>query len=353
MVTYYYKDTLVKDSTQYLKNHYGLSKKSISEISKNITLVETQLTVNNLESRLKWIESIYIKDSILIVDNSTEALPLPVLSRLNDWCREREIVHVVITSAIDGNTLYSELFHPIFFRYEPLQQTDILNRKKKYTCLARLVNGREHRLLVVQELHRLGITEHGIISCGSGNTNEEIEYFKSIQSLDSKFRALLPITFETHTVSRTQGSVSNLEGIELSQYNLIIESSYEHFNSKETDLTYNHGWTRLFFTEKTAKCINSFQIPIWVAPQGFVEKMRRLKFDVFDDIVDHSYDEVLDPEDRIKAITREVQRLCEFEINNPDLNNRLLHNSYVLKELGIKYKEEFKQSLLEKIIYSL
>ena len=350
MIIYYYQGKLVKDPTEYLTRHYNLSENDILSIKNNITIISTILTAINLKSELEIIETLHIKGSFLIIDTSTEATHIDTLKKLDKWGKERGIPYVIITSAIDGNELYNELFHPIFFSYQPLQQTDIINRKSKYTCLARIINGREHRILVVQELHRLELIKHGIVSCGSGNTHDELSEFKSNVRLDSEFRSLLPFTFEDRIATRELSSTHTMTGIELSQFHLIIESSYDYFKCRDTNLQYNsNGWSRLFFTEKTSKCINSFQIPLWVAPQGFVQKMRDLKFDVFDDIVNHSYDNILDPEERIKVTTREVQRLCTLELDNPLYNKRLLHNTLVLKDLGVKFKEKFRQSLLKRI----
>jgi hypothetical protein len=353
MIRYYYEDTVVKDPTQYLEFHYGLTKKTISEISNNVTLVGTVLTVVNLKSRLEWIESIYIKNSILIVDCSTEAIPLQVLNILDDWCKKKDIRYVVITSALNTNRrVANEIFHPMFFKYKPITQIDILNRTKKYTCFARLINGREHRLLLIQELYRLGLLEKGVITCGSGNTDKELDEYKSNTLLDREFQKLLPIRIENKLANRYESSNFNLENIELSQFNLILESSYEHFSSEETNLRYCHGWTRLFFTEKSAKCINSFQIPIWVAPKGFVQQMRELKFDVFDDIVNHSYDNIENPEFRLKAVANEVKRLCNTPLNNPELNKRLYNNTVVLKTLEETFKEQFIKNITDILITS-
>lgn len=51
---------------------------------------------------------------------------------------------------------------------------------------------------------------------------------------------------------------------------------------------YDH--TGIFLTEKTFKVFAWHQIPIFVATPGHVKVVRELGFDLFDDIIDHSYD---------------------------------------------------------------
>ena len=67
-------------------------------------------------------------------------------------------------------------------------------------------------------------------------------------------------------------------------------------------------------TEKTIMAIYGGTIPIWVGGWRIADYMRDQGFDVFDDIVDHSYQDLTDPWDRCYyAIERNVNLLKDFD----------------------------------------
>lgn len=65
-------------------------------------------------------------------------------------------------------------------------------------------------------------------------------------------------------------------------------------------------------TEKSYKCFALYQIPIWLAPHRAVACYRDLGFDVFDDVVDHSYDLTTDPVRRIDLVADQVEQICRL-----------------------------------------
>lgn len=81
-------------------------------------------------------------------------------------------------------------------------------------------------------------------------------------------------------------------------------------------------------TEKTIMAIYGGTIPIWVGGWRIADYMRDQGFDVFDDVVDHSYQTLSDPQERVK-------QAIELNLNllqTPDLDffdkycHRLTHN---------------------------
>ena len=77
-------------------------------------------------------------------------------------------------------------------------------------------------------------------------------------------------------------------------------------------------------TEKTFNAFNFYQIPIFVATYQHVKYLTELYgFDMFDDLVNHSYDDEIDNGKRLFMIIDEIKRLSEnpqlikdFYINN-------------------------------------
>ena len=95
-------------------------------------------------------------------------------------------------------------------------------------------------------------------------------------------------------------------------------------------------------TEKTIMAIYGGTIPLWVGGWRCADAMQDLGFDVFDDIVDHSYQSLEDPWDRInKSIQLNQELLSNFTISSPILT-RLQHNLDLMIS-GVFQKEVEKQ----------
>lgn len=71
----------------------------------------------------------------------------------------------------------------------------------------------------------------------------------------------------------------------------------------------------LFFSEKTFQPIMMRQPFILAAEYGMVALLREFGYDVFDDIIDHSYDLERDPTERMSMLLKELRRLCNIDTN--------------------------------------
>jgi hypothetical protein len=95
-------------------------------------------------------------------------------------------------------------------------------------------------------------------------------------------------------------------------------------------------------TEKTIMAIYGGTLPIWVGGWGIPESMRRLGFDVFDDIIDHSYEHMTDPWDRAYyAVEKNIKLLSDPDLAKDFVaanHTRLQHNvDLVEKNAFLKY----------------
>lgn len=88
-------------------------------------------------------------------------------------------------------------------------------------------------------------------------------------------------------------------------------------------------------TEKTLMAIYGGTIPIWIGGWRLPDVMRDLGFDVFDDIVDHSYSQLADPWARLKAaldlnlsLLRDRNRVLDIIACSHD---RLCHNLQLIE----------------------
>ncbi len=130
-------------------------------------------------------------------------------------------------------------------------------------------------------------------------------------------------------------------------FNIIVETSEQHSTN---------GWNSIFLTEKTFKCFDLYQLPIWFAVPGTVKQVRKLGFDLFDDIIDHSYDNIIDEDERINSIVAQVTTLNnKFSLSDcQTLRNtlypRIKSNFAVLDGLTATYNQTIDRLINELLI---
>jgi hypothetical protein len=101
--------------------------------------------------------------------------------------------------------------------------------------------------------------------------------------------------------------------------NIVVESSSQNERGR---------WSSIFITEKTYKAFAMAQLPIWFAVPGLVAEVRKLGFDVFDDVINHDYDHIVHEETRMQVLIDEIQRLSNMNIVGirHQLRDRLVGN---------------------------
>jgi hypothetical protein len=88
-------------------------------------------------------------------------------------------------------------------------------------------------------------------------------------------------------------------------------------------------------TEKTLMAMWAGTIPIWVGGWGVASWLQRHGFDIFDDIVDHSYQWLANPKDRVyHAVADNLDLLRNFDMVNQFVvshQSRFEHNRILLE----------------------
>jgi hypothetical protein len=104
-----------------------------------------------------------------------------------------------------------------------------------------------------------------------------------------------------------------------------------------------------YISEKTYKIINAGQIPIMCGPKGAIQHLRNLGFDVFDDIVDHSYDNIDNWKLRITTMHKSLDKISmlNHEQIKFDTYQRRLYNQQRLTSI------ELQQLIFKPIITQL
>jgi hypothetical protein len=106
-------------------------------------------------------------------------------------------------------------------------------------------------------------------------------------------------------------------------------------------------------TEKTLLAIASEQIPIVIGHKGIVDQCRRMGFDMFDDLVDTSYEE-FDYLDRVEQAILRNKDLIQGNIDLAPYKHRLERNrEYLLYGLPDRMEREFviqAQALADRLL---
>jgi len=213
------------------------------------------------------------------------------------------------------------------------------------TKLFHLINRvpRKHRIMTFLEVRKRGLENKGLISFTGGVdfARENLDVKKYIPDypifLDE---GKIPDKFTIKPHAFIGNPVYFITRHAL--VGLICETSY-------SSLWHPTHWKELFISEKTFSCFSLLQIPIVVGLPGTVKWLRDHNFDMFDDIVDHSYDNELDPEIRyIKAVDQldklryiNPQALFDANVSRFEYNK---HNHISLYEHYRKKQElEFRE----------
>jgi len=105
--------------------------------------------------------------------------------------------------------------------------------------------------------------------------------------------------------------------------------------------TYSEAYRGLFITEKSWRPIANMHLPIWIAQPFMVQAFREFGFDMFDDIIDNSYDKIIiDPmrfDAAIKALKKLLTKMKKLDVDN--VLERLESNRNKFLSMKIKEKE--------------
>lgn len=215
--------------------------------------------------------------------------------------------------------------------YIPINKN--FNSQKTFLFLNRGM--RPHRLHTLSYIFYKNLEEFGILSCMyqktlTKNTFNNTEWQFSTQDFDIFLNGqekIINYKFEINDdieiyETKPNDNYFNLNK-KLKKYyqNCFIEIIPETLYGEEASL----------ITEKTHHCILEMCFPIWISSPGTVKYLRDIGLDVFDDIIDHSYDEINHPIERIK-----------FAIND---NIDLLKNIEKVKLLWILNQHRFKKNI--------
>jgi hypothetical protein len=229
----------------------------------------------------------------------------------------RHLHHLKVTH-FRSPMFFGTLFRPMIVEKMP-GSGDLGDRKVHYLSLGRLV--RQERIYFTKKLlDNPTLFNKGIVTCGWGDStlnfwqnHDGLDYLKATLSDDDikKF----PLTLghgdfdQHHFVDDFKEAIFNVVqessiGLDFRSHISVYGVVPPNWQSVSSD--------RIFFTEKTAKAFLMNQIPLMIAAPGMVQVLRGLGFDMFDDIVDHSYDKEDNILKRCDMVYDELERLVSM-----------------------------------------
>lgn len=124
-----------------------------------------------------------------------------------------------------------------------------------------------------------------------------------------------------------------IESFKNSYFNIVTESQYESKNDN------------VHITEKTFRPFFYYQFPLFLASQHHIKFLKQeYDFDLFDDVIDHSYDNELNDKKRMIMLVEEIKRINSnkdfyknFYVEN---RHRFLRNRHILLEGVFKKKKK-------------
>lgn len=257
---------------------------------------------------------------------------------------------------------YDILIHSSNFLYfsftktlKMLESKWILEKKGKF-FMTRNRNPKSHRLVLIANLFLNNIIHDVnwslIPNEGVKSKNYEDFFNKEFIDENKKIFDYIETTKKEDDFEKGNGwiNLDNGEFIHQKDFHLIYQIP-EHSPSFEnsyfnivTESTYKSKFNNIHITEKSLRPFYFYQFPIFVATPHHIKFLKKdYNFDLFDDIIDHSYDNEINDKKRMEMVVSEIKRIhnnkeffIEFYKNNRD---RFEYNRKVFLERGFSAKK--------------
>jgi hypothetical protein len=268
------------------------------------------------EACVNEIVVLFIKDHFRISTSDSWINPIPELSTyFNNLCDYYPNKQFIIVTSLEnlnkeiikdnckiipmGGDITNQL--STYMKYMPTASK--MSDPKNFISLNR--GSRNHRTYLVSALYGRSLENQGNInhlSWDSSKTlssavpydyNKDFGYTMADDGFKKYSTVSQSMSLESYEIYTKQNdNITNFrEKLENKYANSIIEFVSEtSFN----ELSFN-------ITEKTMHFIYGANFPIMISSPGTVDFLRNIGLDMFDDVIDHSYDTILDPAYRINA----------------------------------------------------
>ena len=96
---------------------------------------------------------------------------------------------------------------------------------------------------------------------------------------------------------------------------IVTESKTENFKFTEWQIGNKANDLEIkgdYFTEKTTKAIFAKRLFVVFSSKGYLQRLRDLGFKTFSNVIDESYDDIVNGAERIQAIADTVQQIVDL-----------------------------------------
>jgi hypothetical protein len=239
-----------------------------------------------------------------------------------------------------------------YYAYKKLKPVLNKNFDSETTSISLNRNFRYQRLILLGLLMQYNVVENFQLSCMFKDFINSIDLEKNFKYFMYKDELFLGIDklknydfdiqhqYDIYPVNANDNAKNFSERL----YPLYKDSFIEIV----TETTYIEEC--FLITEKTANAFLACNFPIILNGRNSIDFLRKIGFDMFDDIIDHSYDTIIDPIERIRAAIKNNKEI----LTDSDLikslweknKHRFINNVYTLKnKLYLFYKDRFEKEL--------
>jgi hypothetical protein len=229
--------------------------------------------------------------------------------------------------------------------------------KKKFVTFNRLTsNHRVYRSLLISELYKRNILEHGYVSYSDVCPDNRKTYMNNLsdahdtgliskdtfwEAVDNLKQIPMPLRIDfadEHHIPNHSFQLSAVEQTQESFCYLVTETCY---------------WERKHhLTEKIFKPIVSRMPFVLVGPAHNLKYLREYGFKTFDKWIDESYDDIQDPILRMEAIGNTMSKICN--LSHEALEDLLIEMSPVLEHnYNLFYSNKFLDHCWEELMTNL
>jgi hypothetical protein len=250
---------------------------------------------------------------------------------------ERELIHdrlhlVRYTSALAAHKVGYQQLAPACLKN--------FDSEKNFICLNR--HPRQHRINLVSYLLGLSLENHGTISFRD-TFHVDTEWIDRVswELTDTQIKKIKPILIQGFNKTKKINLENNMSQVDTiyathkhndnpKNFNLNLRNIYEnHFVEIVSETLFNTPTVGI--SEKFLNSVYGYVFPIVIGGQGVVKVLSTLGFDMFEDIIDQSYDNISDPLDRLCAAI--------------NLNKSLLVDNYKIKNLWRENQHRFDNNI--------
>ena len=240
----------------------------------------------------------YIDNYKEIIDNLTEYLNIT----------HKQISIFSITFDYNNKVKHITNYFPSidYFKFYLHRYNYSTNPQHHFVCLAR--RPRPVRVFTITQILDKNLERYGRISLGSMSDVDSAipQHAQARLLLPEKYHARYPFLLDGY-IDNFKDQFGNHPNITGALFNLVIETAADKNSA-------NSFWSAPGMSEKTTKAFAAGQIPIFVTPYKTLHHIRALGFDLFDDIIDHSYDTQTIQYFRVMKAVEQLEKMCDKPI---------------------------------------